>query len=356
MLDANIPRQRNYKYLGVTLDKNLHFRDHIKRVRNTALFYKARLGAMLDRKRRIEDSSTSRDHIPKPLRAAVDYQPPPPTHLIRRPRNVLTDPPDALTAAVESLNDVNDTHDCLGVAGRRKEPTHDGFLRHPMPRRLVQASSIAHVTRRWHSRMPSGRTRQKIQEDSNMFWKAAKENHGKGVKSFQNQILDKIRNLNEEYARKKVNPMKLFAKASISKSVSTTQQSTQQQNPSEVEKVKGIFGNHLDASGKTINSDLELKNFAQVSKILSEIWSSFITVNETVEAEYLPTENEEVGAMTDVLDDQHWRCKEVLCRIGADVEWVVVDDVTILNNQLEVTPIEMFHWQIHFPSGFEPPE
>ncbi|GBP05468.1 Probable RNA-directed DNA polymerase from transposon X-element [Eumeta japonica] len=42
------------------------------------------------------------------LRAAVDYQPPHPT--IRRPRNVLTDPPDALTAAVES-NDVNDTHD-----------------------------------------------------------------------------------------------------------------------------------------------------------------------------------------------------------------------------------------------------
>ncbi|GBP30800.1 hypothetical protein EVAR_82542_1 [Eumeta japonica] len=37
------------------------------------------------------------------LRAAVDYQPPHPTHLIRRPRNVLTDPPDALTAAVESL-------------------------------------------------------------------------------------------------------------------------------------------------------------------------------------------------------------------------------------------------------------
>ncbi|GBP94157.1 Probable RNA-directed DNA polymerase from transposon BS [Eumeta japonica] len=35
MLDAIIPWQRNYKYLGVTLDKNLHFRDHIERVRNT---------------------------------------------------------------------------------------------------------------------------------------------------------------------------------------------------------------------------------------------------------------------------------------------------------------------------------
>ncbi|GBP08248.1 RNA-directed DNA polymerase from mobile element jockey [Eumeta japonica] len=45
------------------------------------------------------------------LRAAVDYQPPPPTHFLRRPRNVLIDPPDALTAAVDSLNDVNDTQD-----------------------------------------------------------------------------------------------------------------------------------------------------------------------------------------------------------------------------------------------------
>ncbi|GBP89700.1 RNA-directed DNA polymerase from mobile element jockey [Eumeta japonica] len=53
MLDANIPWQRNYKYLGVTLDKNLHFRDHIERVRNTALFYKARLGAMLGRKSKL---------------------------------------------------------------------------------------------------------------------------------------------------------------------------------------------------------------------------------------------------------------------------------------------------------------
>ncbi|GBP79371.1 hypothetical protein EVAR_59215_1 [Eumeta japonica] len=112
MLDAIIPWQRNYKYLGVTLDKNLHFRDHIERVRNTALFYKARLGAVLGRKRRIEAILRHRGITSQcALRAAVDYQPPHPIHPIRRPRNVLTDPPDALTAAVESLNDVNDTHD-----------------------------------------------------------------------------------------------------------------------------------------------------------------------------------------------------------------------------------------------------
>ncbi|GBP79128.1 Probable RNA-directed DNA polymerase from transposon BS [Eumeta japonica] len=137
MLDANIPWQRNYKYLGVTLDKNLHFRDHMERVRNTALFYKARLGAVLGRKSKLprrnkrtiykmcirtvityaspvfahaapkalhrlqglrtptiskymKDASKRFFDIagshPNALRAAVDYQPPHPTHLIRRPR------------------------------------------------------------------------------------------------------------------------------------------------------------------------------------------------------------------------------------------------------------------------------
>ncbi|GBP55110.1 hypothetical protein EVAR_46407_1 [Eumeta japonica] len=45
------------------------------------------------------------------LRSAVSYKPPHPRHFIRRPRNVLTDPLDALAAAVESLMEVNDTHD-----------------------------------------------------------------------------------------------------------------------------------------------------------------------------------------------------------------------------------------------------
>ncbi|GBP46917.1 Histone H2B.3 [Eumeta japonica] len=51
MSDANIPWQSNY--LGVTLNKNLHFKDHIKCVRKTAIFYRARLGAMLGRKSKL---------------------------------------------------------------------------------------------------------------------------------------------------------------------------------------------------------------------------------------------------------------------------------------------------------------
>ncbi|GBP42721.1 hypothetical protein EVAR_23359_1 [Eumeta japonica] len=108
MLDAIIPWQRNYKYFGVTLDKNLHFRDHIERVRNTALFYKGRLGAVLGRKSKLVRNSILHRDLELPtiskymkdaskrffdiagshpnalLRAAVDYQPPHPTH--RRPR------------------------------------------------------------------------------------------------------------------------------------------------------------------------------------------------------------------------------------------------------------------------------
>ncbi|GBP24289.1 hypothetical protein EVAR_9387_1 [Eumeta japonica] len=89
---------------------------------------------------------------PNPLLCtAVDYQAPPPTHLIRRPRNVLTDPPDALIEAVESLNE----------PGRREgnrpvTVSCDILCRDDS----FQASSIAHVTRRRHSHVPSGRTRQ----------------------------------------------------------------------------------------------------------------------------------------------------------------------------------------------------
>ncbi|GBP55467.1 RNA-directed DNA polymerase from mobile element jockey [Eumeta japonica] len=146
ILNARIPWQRSYKDLGVTLDENLHFREHITRVRKNALFYTARLGAMHGRKGKLSRRNKrtlnkmcirtvmtytcpvfahaapkalyrlqrffdiAGSHPNTLLRAAVDYQPPPPTHFIRRPLNVLIDPPDALTAAVDSLNEVNDTH------------------------------------------------------------------------------------------------------------------------------------------------------------------------------------------------------------------------------------------------------
>ncbi|GBP61641.1 hypothetical protein EVAR_43578_1 [Eumeta japonica] len=91
MLNAKISWQRSYKYLEATLDKKFFFREHI------------------DALKRFFDIAGS--HPNALLRVVVDYEPPPSTHFIHRPRNVLNDPPDVLTAAVESLNDVNDTHD-----------------------------------------------------------------------------------------------------------------------------------------------------------------------------------------------------------------------------------------------------
>ncbi|GBP05297.1 RNA-directed DNA polymerase from mobile element jockey [Eumeta japonica] len=53
MLNTNIPWQFNYKYLGITLDRNLHFEDYIEYVRKTTLSYRGHLDAMLGRKRKL---------------------------------------------------------------------------------------------------------------------------------------------------------------------------------------------------------------------------------------------------------------------------------------------------------------
>ena len=46
------------------------------------------------------------------------------------------------------------------------------------------------------------------------------------------------------------------------------------------------FGNHLDASNKTIDSTLEIKNFEAAGKILAEIWSGSFIDNHPVIASY----------------------------------------------------------------------
>ncbi|GBP03271.1 RNA-directed DNA polymerase from mobile element jockey [Eumeta japonica] len=200
ILNARIPWQRSYKYSGVTFDKNLHFREHIARVRKNALFYTARLGAMLGRKSKLSRRSkrtlykmcirtvmtyacpvfahaapkalyrlqaTSKrffdiagSHPNALLCAAVDCQPLPPTHFIRRPRNVLIDPPDALTAAVgTSMTSTTRMTDLEYVYPRNGNlpvtVSGDILCRDDN----LQESSIGHVTRRRHSHVPFGRAR-----------------------------------------------------------------------------------------------------------------------------------------------------------------------------------------------------
>ncbi|GBP80515.1 RNA-directed DNA polymerase from mobile element jockey [Eumeta japonica] len=49
-----IPWHHKYKYLGITLDKHLHFKDHIKRVRQNAQLYLSRLSGMIGKKEQNE--------------------------------------------------------------------------------------------------------------------------------------------------------------------------------------------------------------------------------------------------------------------------------------------------------------
>ncbi|GBP37383.1 Probable RNA-directed DNA polymerase from transposon X-element [Eumeta japonica] len=55
--------------------------------------------------------SIAKFHSNPLLTAAGSYEAPPPYHFIRRPRNVLTDPPDNFTTEVERLREINKQND-----------------------------------------------------------------------------------------------------------------------------------------------------------------------------------------------------------------------------------------------------
>ena len=84
------------------------------------------------------------------------------------------------------------------------------------------------------------------------------------------------------------------------------------------------FGSHLDKSNKTVDTELELKNFEAAGKILASIWSNTVIDKHPVVAEYVPAGNEIEFDET----DQKWidthvrqsryllqivRCKDVRC-------------------------------------------
>ncbi|GBP16309.1 Probable RNA-directed DNA polymerase from transposon X-element [Eumeta japonica] len=48
--NSPIPWHHKYKYLGITLDKHLHFKDHIKRVRKNAQLHLSRLSSMIGKR------------------------------------------------------------------------------------------------------------------------------------------------------------------------------------------------------------------------------------------------------------------------------------------------------------------
>ena len=70
------------------------------------------------------------------------------------------------------------------------------------------------------------------------------------------------------------------------------------------------FGNHLDASNKTIDSELEIKNFEAAGKILAEIWSESITDNHPVVASYISPPEKEHGKVL-FYKTEEWKAKHV---------------------------------------------
>ena len=52
------------------------------------------------------------------------------------------------------------------------------------------------------------------------------------------------------------------------------------------------FGNHLDSSGKTIDMELEKKNFHKAAEVLSDVWSNTIIDNFEVQAKAVKPGNE----------------------------------------------------------------
>ncbi|GBP10435.1 hypothetical protein EVAR_76304_1 [Eumeta japonica] len=168
MLDAIIPWQRNYKYLGVTLDK-IYTSEIISSVLEI-LHYKARLGAVLGRKSKLSRRN-KRTIYKMCIRTVMTYASPvfahaAPKHYIdyrdlelptiskymkdasKRFFDIAGSHPNALLARRLTINRriptirhrpklPYSTRPPLTASGRREEePTRDGFLRHPMPRRL----------------------------------------------------------------------------------------------------------------------------------------------------------------------------------------------------------------------------
>ena len=50
------------------------------------------------------------------------------------------------------------------------------------------------------------------------------------------------------------------------------------------------FGTHINSQGKTINTDLERKNFAHAGKLLAEIWSDTVIDGHPTGSEFIDGE------------------------------------------------------------------
>lgn len=76
------------------------------------------------------------------------------------------------------------------------------------------------------------------------------------------------------------------------------------------------FGSHLDASNKTVDEELELKNFKAAGEILASVWSKTVIDKHPVVAEYIPAGDEmELHDLDQSWIDSHVRQSRYLLQI-----------------------------------------
>ena len=68
------------------------------------------------------------------------------------------------------------------------------------------------------------------------------------------------------------------------------------------------FGTHLDNNNKTVDEELELRNFEYAADILGEIWSKLVIDGHPVVAEFI---KEEPAAITSITKSEEWKAKYV---------------------------------------------
>ncbi|GBP16386.1 Probable RNA-directed DNA polymerase from transposon BS [Eumeta japonica] len=118
--NAPIPKQHNYKYLGVTLDKHVHFQDHVARDSKLTKFYPSRLYGMIGRKSKMSLHNKRTLYL-MCIRPVITTKPPQPTHNVGRNLRATAGTPLFKKAMEHSIRSAGRSHFRGRKASRRKK-------------------------------------------------------------------------------------------------------------------------------------------------------------------------------------------------------------------------------------------
>ena len=102
------------------------------------------------------------------------------------------------------------------------------------------------------------------------------------------------------------------------------------------------YGLHLDANGKTVDSDLEKENFFKASEILAEIWSNTVIDGHAIDCQAVRLDQEFIPAEESAL----WISRHV------QQSWYAIQVVKCFDDEC-CQPFET-NWLSVFPGRFVP--